>query len=117
MLARADSVRRRLGGVVPGNACNAVFLTVRIQIDSCPFRSTQRRYCAFDSAVVLLLTQNPLRFPVPAGERSEHPETPLSKRKPHAAEHVGSPLLPLCPTPAQWQRSCAISSCPWCTGE
>lgn len=67
----------RLGGVVPGNACKAMFLTVGIQIDSCPFRSTQRRYCAFDSAVVLLLTQNPLRFPVLAGERSEHPETPL----------------------------------------
>ena len=62
MLAGADSVEQGLGGVVPGNVCNAVFLTVRIQIDSCPFRSTQRHYCALDSAVVLLLTQSPLRF-------------------------------------------------------
>lgn len=117
MLAGADSVGGRLGGVVPGNVCNAMFLTVRIQIDSCPFRSTQKRYRAFDTAVVLLLTQSPLRFSVPAGERSEHPETPLSKRRPRAAEHVGSPLLLLCSSPAWWQQLGAISSCLWCTGE
>lgn len=74
MLAGADSVGGRLGGVVPGNVCNAMFLAVGIQIDSCPFRSTQRHYCAFDSAVVLLLTQSP----VPAAEGSEYPETLLS---------------------------------------
>jgi len=95
VLAGADSVRGRLGGVVPGNACNAMFLSVGIQMDSCPFRSTQRHYCAFDSAVLLLLAQSPLRFPVPTGERSEHPETPLSQRRARAAEHTGSSLLPL----------------------
>lgn len=29
------------------------------------------------TAVVLPLMQSPLRFPIPAGERSEHPENPL----------------------------------------
>lgn len=105
-----------LGGCWVGNVCNAMFLTVRIQIDSCPFRSTQKHYCAFDSAVVLLLTQSPMRS-VSAGGRSEHPETPLSQRKPRAAEHIGSPLLPLCLTAAQGQQLGAISSCLSCTGE
>lgn len=105
-----------VGGCWVGNVCNALFLTVRIQVDSCPFRSTQRHYCAFDSALVLLLTQSPVRS-VPAGGRSEHPEIPLSQRKPRAAEHVGSPPLPLCLAAAQWQQLGAISSCLWCTGE
>lgn len=48
MLTGADSVGGRLGGVEPANVCNAMFLTVRIQTDSHPFRSTQRYYCAFD---------------------------------------------------------------------
>lgn len=100
MLTGADSVGGRLGGAEPGNVCNAIFLTIRIQIDSRPFRSTQRCYCAFDSAVVFPLTQSPLRFPIPAGERSQHPENPLRD------------LMQL----SIWGLLCSISAQVWLSG-
>lgn len=97
LLAREVSGGGWVGGAWKCLSCHVSYC--HIQIDLCPFRSTQRCYCAFDSAVVLLLRQSPLRFPVPASERSEHPETLLSKRRPHTAENAGSRLLPLCPSP------------------